>query len=242
MLLIKLNKKKPISIRSILLVSFVLFILLTIQALYIVERGIRPTIINVAVTETQRIAAQSINDAIDKKIVEHLDMDQLLKIDYKKDGEISSVRFNPQIYNRVTAEATTRVQRSLQFVNTESFSGFFDDIENDPGIIHHIPLGIATNNSLLANFGPLIPVKFTTIGDVQSEVRAKVVSAGVNNTHVSVYITIIANVKVVIPFATETTTVENNILLSDIFIPGEIPEWYGGDTKSGLIPISKYHH
>lgn len=241
MIKFKNKQKKPLPLGFVLLLSFVIFVLLTFQALFIIEKGIRPTLINIAVTETQRIAAQSINDAIDKKIVEHLDMDELLEVNYKDNGDISAVRFNPQIYNRVVAEATTRVQRSLRSVNEDSFSGFFDDIENDPGIIHHIPLGVATKNSLLANFGPMIPVRFTTIGDVRSEVRTRVTPSGINNTHVAVYIYIVANVKVVIPFATETATVENNILLSDIFVPGEIPEFFGGGSSGG-IPTPTYIH
>ncbi|WP_083465499.1 sporulation protein YunB [Thalassobacillus sp. C254] len=89
---------------------------------------------------------------------------------------------------------------------------------------------------MLANFGPKVPVKFTTIGDVRSEIRTDVTHTGINNTLIEVYIYIVANVRVVIPFATDTATVENNIMLSDIFVQGEIPDFYGGSSENGPRP------
>ncbi|MCD8502072.1 MAG: hypothetical protein LRY71_10840 [Bacillaceae bacterium] len=62
-----LPRKGPLPFRYVFLISFIIFCVMTVQGLYLVERGIRPTLLDIAQTETQRIATLAINDAVSKK-------------------------------------------------------------------------------------------------------------------------------------------------------------------------------
>ncbi len=237
--LLKQNKGKrkgPLPFRYVLLISFVIFIVLTVQGLWLVEKGIRPTLIHIAKTETQVLGTEAINDAISKKIVEQLDMEELILIDKDQNGDISSITFNTSISNRVLSEATLRVQKYLRLMEQGRVHelGLPDGVEVDyneevfsqDGIIYTIPLGQATNNALLAHLGPKIPVRFTAIGDIKASMRQEAESTGINNTLISLYIDLQVDVKVVIPFATDMEVVKTSIPIGIMFVPGKVPDYY----------------
>ncbi|MBU8906580.1 sporulation protein YunB [Desertibacillus haloalkaliphilus] len=245
------KRKGPLPFRYVFLLSFVIFVAMTVQGLWLVEKGIRPTLIEIAQTETQKIATQAINDAISKKIVDNTGMEDLINIEKDNNDNITSVGFDAQIYNRVVSEAIIRVQKYLKMVEQgqiESLSvpegvevDFNEQTFSDNGIIHTIPLGQATNNALLAHLGPQVPVKFTAIGDVKAQLNETIEPSGINNTYISVAMDIEVDVQVVIPFATEEQTVGTTIPIGMIFVPGEVPYFYnhGGDSNApapAIIP------
>ncbi|MDT8858662.1 sporulation protein YunB [Alkalihalobacillus sp. MEB130] len=244
-------RKGPLPFRYVLLLSFLIFVVLTVQGLWIIEKGIRPTLVHIATTETRKIATLAINDAVSKKISSSLNQEELFITDYTSDGMIRSVQFNSQIYTRVLSEATARVQRYLRLVEQgqqfditipdeveldEGEAQGMQDIDAEGGIIHTIPLGQATNNALLAHLGPQIPVRFSAIGDVKTDMSYKVVDSGINNTTLSYHIDVEVDVKIVIPFATDTDTVSTQIVIGSIFVPGEVPEYYSQGGGGMILP------
>lgn len=228
-------RKGPLPFRYVLLLSFLIFVILTVQGLWIIEKGIRPTLVHIATTETRVIATKAINDAVSKKIASDLNQEEL----FIRDAD-NTIQFNTQMYNRILSEATNRVQRHLKAVEQgEAFDVSFDNEEavtSDGGIIYTIPLGQATNNALLAHLGPQVPVRFSAIGDVKTDLNLKTFNTGINNTTMSVNFDVVVDVKIVIPFATNTEAIKTTIPVGLINIQGEVPEYYGGNSGSMIIP------
>ena len=222
---------------------------MTVQGLWLVEKGIRPTLLHIAKTETQRIGTIAINQAVHKKILEDSGMDQLIEVKEDNDGKITSVNFNPVIANRVLHETTHRVQKYLNDIALGKVKDLSipESIEveqnGEPyyqeGIIHMIPLGQATNNALLAHLGPKVPVRLTAIGDVKSQLTRNIEATGINNTTIEYMVDITVDVKIVIPFATDTEVVETSIMVGSIFVPGVVPDFfYGGSGEAaGNMPM-----
>ncbi|RSL30347.1 sporulation protein YunB [Salibacterium salarium] len=240
--------KGPLPFRYVFLISFVLFALITVQGLVLVEKGIRPTLMAIAHTETQKIATQAINDAVSNKIVEYIDIEDMIDMETDSEGNVTSVNFNSEMYNLVQSEAVLRVQRYLHMVEQGNIEelGMPEEIEQEletenfteEGIIHVIPLGQATKNALLAQLGPRVPVRFTAIGDVKANLSESIFESGINNTYMRVSVDIEVDVRVVIPFATETQVVSTSIPVGMVFISGEVPEFYNsgdGDMPSPAV-------
>ncbi|WP_018921858.1 sporulation protein YunB [Salsuginibacillus kocurii] len=243
----KLRRQRgPLSFRHVFMISLLIFTVLTLQGLWLVDQGIRPTIVEIARTETQKIATQAINDAISKKIVENSDMEDLVDVDTNDDGVITSIGFNSQIYNRVMAESVSRVQKYLKMVEQGNLQElelpegidihYDEEYYNEHGIVHMIPLGQASNNALLAHLGPKIPVQFTTIGDVNVQMEEEIEESGINNTYIRVSVHIEVDVEVVIPFATETDEVATSIPVGMVFVPGEVPDFYNSGGEGMPAP------
>ncbi|MCD8502071.1 MAG: sporulation protein YunB [Bacillaceae bacterium] len=172
-------------------------------------------------------------------------MDNLIEIKQGENGKIVSVGFNSVTYNRVVQQITQRVQTYLNDINKgrirdvtvpEGIEVEHGGVANyEEGIIHTIPLGQATGNSLLAHLGPKVPVRFSAIGDVKTQLREEIIPVGINNTYISISVDITVDVRIVIPFATSEEVVETTIPIGMVYIQGEVPEFYNSGA-GGMMP------
>lgn len=234
------TRKGPLPFRYVLLLSFVIFVVLTVQGLWIIEQGIRPTLVHIATTEARVIATKAINDAVNKKISQDLNQDELFITHYDSEGMVTAVQPNTQVYNRVVTEATGRVQRHLKAIERGEEFDLSINIEGegtqldseDEGIIYRIPLGQATNNALLAQLGPQIPVRFSAIGDVKTDMNLTVENIGINNTKITLAFDMTVDAKIVIPFATNTEAVKTTIPIGIMTTSGKVPDVY---SEGGMI-------
>ena len=112
----------------------------------------------------------------------------------------------------------------------------YEETNEMEGIAFSIPLGQATNNAILGSLGPKIPIRFTAIGDVQSDVKTKVTEYGINNAHIEVYIALEVNIEIIIPICNRVTTVKRNIPIGMGIFPGDVPQFYN-NGRGGFSPV-----
>jgi sporulation protein YunB len=237
----------PLPLKYTLLIGFIIFNLFTAQGLWIINKGIEPSLMSIAETKTRQIAAQAINDAISKKIADDIDINELIVIHENSNGEAVGYSFNPKIYNRVTSEANIRVQKYLDYVEAgelEKLQSFKNDINIDyeqsrveKGIVYYIPIGRATNNTLLSNLGPRVPVRFEILGAVTTDIETVREESGINNTYLDIYIIIKVQMNVVVPFSKRNIEVSNRVKLGDLFLEGDVPDYYNGNGNSAFPPV-----
>lgn len=233
------RRQGPLSLRYMLLISTLIFIIMTAQGLWIIEKGIRPTILEIANLETQKVATSAINYAI-KGTVDNVNMNELIDITYDDEGNISYVGFNAAVYNKVVTESVTNVQHYIHLMERGQIKNMNiekkkdNDLTPQMGIIYMIPLGRATNIAILSQVGPKIPVKLTAIGDVDVELNEEVKATGINNTWIRVSLDLEVQVQVIIPFATYMDEVVTTIPIGMIYVPGKVPHFYSG--QKGELP------
>ncbi len=240
------RRKGPIPFRYVLLISLVLYLILTFQGIWLVERGIKPTLIEIAKLETQKIATSVINYAVERSLKD-IDSNKIITVDKDANGKIVSLGFDADVYKQVEVSVVSSAQHYMKKMEEgklhelglteEQLAEVDSNASGD--IIYKIPLGQATGNSLLANFGPEIPVKFTAIGDVDIDLNEKIERIGINNTWIRLSLDLHAQAKVIIPFAISTEWVSTTIPIGMVFIPGEVPEYYGNGGESIPIAIPK---
>jgi sporulation protein YunB len=202
-----------------------------------------------AESQTRSIATLVISNAVNDKISDVLELEGIIEESPVTGGNTTNVKFNAEIVNKVKAETTKLVQANLTEAekgNLEHLAKLSDlDIEtkknDEEGIVYYVPLGQATNNVLLGNLGPKIPVRFTAIGDVRSDVKAKIEDFGINNAYIQVYIEITVNVQIIIPFATEVATISEDVPVAMYLMEGNVPQFFNnggnGVTPSIDVPI-----
>ncbi|WP_423408077.1 sporulation protein YunB [Heyndrickxia sp. MSNUG] len=241
----RLPRKGPLPFRYVFLLTFVFFSFSTAAGLWIIDKGIEPTLMSYAESQTRKIATLVINKAINKKIANGMDIDKVIEFVPVDGGSSTVVKFNTEIINRVKAETTNLVQMNLKeaergnLASLEMLSDIeivTDEEEKKEGIIYYVPLGQATNNALLGNMGPMIPVKFNAIGDVTSDIVWETEEHGINNSLVNVSVRVKVNVQIIIPFATKIATVQEDIPIGSFYYPGKVPQFYngGGDSSPSI--------
>lgn len=241
LMLKKTRFKAPLPFRSVLLLSFFLFMLCTIFGVWLVDQSIRPAVMDIAHSETQKIAVAAINEAVRTEVVDRANVEEMVHVEKNGDGQVTSVQFNAEIYNEVLSEATLKVQEYLKWMEKGGLPGktiaeLKAENNEAEGIIHAIPLGKATNNALLAQLGPLIPIRFMPIGDVTTNLSESIQETGINNTYLRISLEVAVDARIIIPFGTEQAIVTTEIPIGMVFISGEVPYYYHRGENEGAMP------
>lgn len=225
------------------MMTFICFVIAIMLSLWIINKGIEPTLMDIAEHLTAQMAREAINEAVSQQIVDDLEFDDLIQLERDNDGNIVSVGWNAVVINRVLRNTTHRVQNYLKQMGRGERSTDIDDedVSHSEAVVR-IPIGQATGNTLLANLGPRVPVHFTVIGDVQTDFITNIEEYGINSVVVELLIEVETNVQIVIPFSTSTTTVTTTVMVDVRTISGKVPEFYssGQQNPSISIPYSNF--
>jgi sporulation protein YunB len=206
-----------------LMIVMIIFLLFSLQLFIFMERNLRPPLMALAKVRIKQIATQSINTAIADRITKNTQADQLIDWKTDKNGKTTGFTLNYAEHMRITSDTITTVQKLL---------------DNLQSISEHVPLGQALNSAILASFGPNIPIRFVPAGNVKVDLSTRYQNAGINMILVEVYVRIIAEVSVLIPFDTDKEIVETEIPISYSLVVGDVPTYYF-DNKGNPVGANK---
>lgn len=196
--------------RKLFFVLVIMF-LLSVQTFVFIEKNLKPPLMSVAKIRVKQIATQAINTAISDQIGDRSDYEKL--VDWKTDrqGKITGFMLNYAEHMKIRTETINAVSNLLN-----KMSAFPE----------HIPLGQALGSAILASFGPDIPVRLVPAGAARVDLNTRQQDAGINMVLVEVYIRIIAEVAIIIPFDSESELVETEIPISYMLVVGDVPMYY----------------
>ncbi|MBM7566959.1 sporulation protein YunB [Paenibacillus sacheonensis] len=197
--------------RRLIIFLSLLFVLFFFQTFIFIERNLQKPLMTVAQVRVKQEATQAINKSITKQVAEKTSADKLIEWKTNADGKISGFMLNYSEHMRITSETIDTVQTTL------------DKMGDIP---EKIPLGQALGSAIIASFGPRIPVKFEPIGAVKVDLNTRQKDAGINMILVEVYMHIVAEVSIIIPFDTKPELVETEIPISYLLVVGDVPTYY----------------
>lgn len=205
------RRKPPSGKRKMWLIILLVAVFCLMQGFAYVDKKMKPPIMHLAKIRVKQIATEAINKAITAQVAEGKSTEGL--IDWKTDtaGKVSGFMLNYDEHMRITASTMNIVQSTLQNVHM---------------LKEKIPLGQALGSPVLASFGPNIPVRIEPQGAVKVDLNTRQQNAGINMILVEVYIHIIAEVAVVVPFDMEPETVDTEIPISYLLVVGDVPMYY----------------
>ncbi|MGO0060695.1 sporulation protein YunB [Brevibacillus fluminis] len=215
----------PISRKRLYFFSFLLFLVITVQSLFFVEQKLEPTVLIIAKQKAEQLAKDAISDAVTKKIAQmNINNNDFIKMEKDKDNKIKAINLDFKEYSRILGETTERIKNTL------------DEFEFEP-TKNYIPIGLATGSSFLAEVGPSLPVTYVPIGAVKTNLETKMAEAGINMVLVTVYIRVEVTLRIVIPFATDQTTVVTSIPITNSLVIGDVPDyWYNNPEGKPDVP------
>lgn len=173
------------------------------------DRNLRPPFMAMATGVARQIATQAINDALTKRIAEDTEYARLVSIEKDRNGRIASAHFNFAEVARIESLTTLRVQHVLSRLEARTV---------------YIPALQGLGSAILASLGPSIPVRIVPMGTAQSEVEPEVKTAGINQTVHILYLHILAQVNVVVPFISEPVRIDTKIPIAYVVFIGNVPQ------------------
>lgn len=216
--------------KHVFVLVFLVFLFFTIQSFIYIEGNLRPHLLTIAKIRITQVATEVINSAITDSIAAETNINQLIEWRTDSNDKITGFMLNYAEHMRITSEAVRIVQTTLN-----------EAVEKT----HHIPVGEALDSAILTSFGPTIPIRFVPDGAVKVDINTRQSDAGINMVLVEVYIRIMTEVAVIIPFHTDTEIVETEIPISYLMVVGDVPMYYFdskgnpvGDSPGGPPSIS----
>lgn len=252
----RIRLRRKISFKSNRLSLFIISIVLIFIFVFIMFRFINtkasPIIMDYASLEAQKLSSIIINKAISKHITEKVSGDDLFEITKDDNGEIRSIDFNTALVNKFLTETTNSVQINLRNIEKGNIDALefsdsvlvdYDKKKLEQGIIYEVSSGVLFGNPLLANVGPKIPIKISLVGDATSSISTEVKNYGINNALVQVYVNLVINEKVILPFYSKPIKVRSKVPVALKIVTGSVPKYYGGaytqNTPSVVIPTEE---
>ncbi len=149
--------------------------------------------------------------------------DELFTIEKDNDGNITMIKSNVIPINEIISDVAVKIQNSINERGKENIK---------------IAIGSFTGSKLLSGRGPGIPIKISSIGNVETDLRSEFSAQGINQTLHRVYLQVDCEVSILTPYNTISEKVSNQVLLIENVIVGKIPNTYynldGIDTNSAL--------
>lgn len=218
-------------------------------AIRISSQKIKTTLLEIATMQTSKYSSVIVNNSIQEVVLDELDNNVAIEIAKKEDGTPASINFNTYIINKIVSKAVMKIYQNIIYLEKGKIEEFeFDNVNFEvsdenlkKGIIYQIPYGLIFKSPLIANMGPLLPVKFSLIGDVVSNVKSNISQYGINNALIEVEANIKIKMQVIIPLASTISDLNYNIPLAAIVVQGNVPTYYQGSNSLGennfVVPL-----
>lgn len=236
----RFRKSKKLPLLFLAVIAAVVFMF------YYVNARLAPIYVQYAEVETEKIASYVINQAISDKIVNVLDINDVIVEVPTENSDSTTVKFNTEVINRIVSDVRKLIEENLDEVEKGNLDKLplEENIEYDPlqmeeegGVVFFVPLAQAANLPILGNLGPKIPIRFHIHGDSQVNVVPYIEEFGINNAYVEVNVMVKVQVQIIVPFATKSAMIEQKIPVAIGLVRGPVPNVFSSG-EGGMGPPS----
>ncbi len=205
----KIYSRKKINLSKEYKLVLAVLITAILTVCYLVKT-IGPTFNQLCLNEAKSLATQIVHETIDE-VMEKYGYNDLVTLVKDKEGKIVSMQANIAIINKIISQISLKIQ---------------DKIDNTPNRDIYIRLGSFTGIKLLSGRGPKVPIRISSIGNINTEVMSEFTSTGINQSIHRIFTNITCKIEVLTPFNTISNEIEEKIILAENVIIGNIPENY----------------
>lgn len=239
---LKYRKKRKLS--NYFTLIFIIIILSLVSTYYIIDyfsRVVKDNALVYGEAQVRKFITLIINSSLTEGDKDKVNVDDLMDIIKNNNDEIQLINYDSKNVLELLSNVTNNIQEKLLLieegrVDRLELSSYYNKDKLKRGIIYEIPVGLITNNIFLSNLGVKIPVRYSMVGDIISNIETKVSSYGINNALIEVDIYVEVSMIINLPFVTDRVTISNRIPLAIKVIQGVVPSYYlGGFTTNSSI-------
>lgn len=198
-----LNKKRKI-------VKVFIIMVIAFSTVKIVLDAILPIFNTLCRDKAKSIATIISNEQATYVMREHV-YDELFSLEKDKEGNIIMIKSNVSPINEIISDVAVKIQNEIEKRGRENVE---------------IALGSFTGISLLSGKGPGVPIRISSIGNVETDLRSEFSAQGINQTLHRVYLQVVCEVSILTPYNNITEKITNQVLIAENVIVGKIPNTY----------------
>ena len=169
---------------------------------------------------------------------------KIIEIQKDSKGKITTMKYNmDEVYHLASKMEGHLSKRFLEEekISLEPYHLKYKIGKKKQGIVLLIPLGMITQNPLLNNFGPKIPVVIHFMDTFLTQVQTRVTNYGLNNALMEIILHIKMKYEVIGFKKSVKEEIEYDYLIDSRIIQGSVPNWYAGayEKHSNLYTFQK---
>lgn len=206
----KTPKSRMSRIRIKKITPVFLIILIAILTCYSIWNFINPIFESLCEDKAKSVATLITNEET-TNIMKKYNYETFFTIEKDNNGNIQMINANVLKINQVTSDIAINIQKRLDEKQKNSV---------------YIAIGAITGINFLSGFGPKMHIQIASLGNVDTDLRSEFISQGVNQTMHRVYLDIKTNVNILTSIKTIQKTIENQVLIAENVIVGNIPSTY----------------
>ena len=195
---------------NLLIFLSILIILTLFLSFKILNKKSRNIFLEYSIIQTKKVVSKIIIDSINNDVLNSIDTNNLFIVLKNTNNKIESIDINSKYINSILNNSSKLLDNNLNKLEKEK-------------AVFYLPL---FNNSILSNIFPKVPVKINTIGSTLCVIDTKVESYGMNNALFKVSLDIKVDVRILLPFVSDITTIDTSIPIVIKLIEGDIPNYF----------------
>ncbi|MBO4929702.1 MAG: sporulation protein YunB [Clostridia bacterium] len=129
------------------------------------------------------------------------------------------------VENKSLVTLDSNAVRSYQAAVGKCLSQKLDGLEEQA---YPVPIGTVIGGVLLMERGPLIEIRFIPVGSARVSVDSTLQQAGVNQVLYRVVLELSVDMTVVLPGGTRAVSCDQQVVLEEVLLTGQVPMLYGG--------------
>lgn len=162
-----------------------------------------------AQTTGNAMLSLTLQNALYQKIRDRAE--EYVTVERDSSERVTAIRINSTALSLLASELTVQMLEELRNYQSDTFG---------------IPLGNLTSTALLSGRGPLIHVRPVSTGNVASELKSTMESAGINQTLHRVALRFSVTINYLAPLESCMDTISFELLIAETLIVGEVPILY----------------
>ena len=188
----------------------VLIIIVAIITVKIILGSVMPIFYNLCNNKAKSIATIVSNEQASIVMREH-PYEDFFTVEKDSNGNIAMIKSNVGFINETISDIAVKIQTEINNKGRE-------DVK--------IALGSFSGFPLLANRGPYVNIKISSIGNIETDLKSEFIARGINQTLHRVYLIVNCEVNILTPFNNRTELITNQVMIAENVIVGHIPDTY----------------
>ena len=190
--------------------KIIIILLIAVGTVKVILDAVLPVFDTLCENRAKSIATIVSNEQASNIMKEHT-YDEFFTIEKDTNGNITMIKSNIIPINEVISDVAVKIQEEINKRGRENIE---------------IALGSFTGFKLLANRGPGVKIKISSIGNVETDLKSEFISQGINQTLHRVYLEVNCEISILTPFNDISKNIKNQVLLIENIIVGNVPNTY----------------
>ncbi|MEF2931528.1 MAG: sporulation protein YunB [Clostridia bacterium] len=203
--------------------SVIFIIIVAIFTFYTIRKAINPIIDELCIDKAKNIATKISNEEA-TVVMDKYCYDDLITIIRDNDGNIKILKTNTKNINQIMSDIPV------------SMLDKFKQSENANISLH---LGSILGTKIFSATGPKINIRIANVGNVDTKLKSEFISQGINQTLHRIYLELNCEVTILTPYDTIKQKIDNQVLIAESVIVGDVPYSYynmNGNGETTIIP------